>query len=171
MILTIFNRFTKDNSGSIEIIESTLIYPFIMLSISFLFIISVITLSKIIVIENIYSSNRNLIVNFSTDEFIKKIDKEDIKGEEGKLNNKILKFTDNKAYIYDESNIFNIKIATNNDGKKYISSKYKLSDTARNVDFVRDVLKDNNIAVEKFSVKEVVYSLQDTLKQFLSRIR
>ena len=171
MILTIFNRFTKDNSGSIEIIESTLIYPFIMLSISFLFIISVITLSKIIVIENIYSSNRNLIVNFSTDEFIKKIDKEDIKGEEGKLNNKILKFTDNKAYIYDESNIFNIKIATNNSGKKYISSKYKLSDTSRNVDFVRDVLKDNNIAVEKFSVKEVVYSLQDTLKQFLSRIR
>lgn len=171
MILTIFNRFIKDNSGSIEIIESTLIYPFIMLSISFLFIISVITLSKTIVIENIYSSNRNLIVNFSTDEFITKIDKEDIKNEEGGLNNKILKFTDNKAYIYDESNIFNIKIATNIYEKKYISSKYKLSDTARNVDFVRDIFKNNNIDVEKFSVKEAVYSLQDTLKQFLSRIR
>ncbi|MGY3776071.1 hypothetical protein [Helcococcus sueciensis] len=171
MILTIFNRFIKDNSGSIEIIESTLIYPFIMLSISFLFIISVITFSKTIVIENIYSSNRNLIVNFSTDEFITKIDKEDIKNEEGGLNNKILKFTDNKAYIYDESNIFNIKIATNIDEKEYISSKYKLSDTARNVDFVRDIFKNNNIDVEKFSVKEAVYSLQDTLKQFLSRIR
>lgn len=171
MMLTIFKKFIKDEAGSIEIIESTLVYPFVILSISFLFIISIITLNKTIEVENVYSSNRNLIVHSSTGELIKRIDKEELGLEEENLNNRISKFTDKKANIYDKSNIFNLKVSTNIDGKTYTSSKYNLSDSVRKIDFVRDVLKDNNIEIEKFSIKDGLDSLQDVLNNLLSRFK
>lgn len=170
-MLIIFNKYIKDDAGSIEIIESTLVYPFIILSISFLFIISIITLNKSIELENIYASNRNLIVNSIAGDLIKKIDKEEIHIEESKLNSRISRYTDKKANIYDKSNIFNLKVSTIIDGKTYTSTKYNLSDSVRKTDFVRDILKDNNINIEKFSIKDGLDSLQNVLKKLLSRFK
>lgn len=171
MMLTIFKKFTKDERGSIEIIESTLVYPFIIISISFLFIISIIILNKSMEIENIYYSNRNLIVNSSTGEIFKKIDDQEIKIEEENLNDIISKFTDSKANIFDKSNIFKLKVSTIIDGKIYTSSKYNISNLVRKIDFVRDVLNDNNIQIEEFSIKDGLESLQDMLKNLLSRFK
>lgn len=171
MMLTIFNKFIKDDRGSIEIIETTLVYPFIILSISFLFIISIIALNKSIVLEKIYASNRNLIVNSSTGDLVKKIDKEKMYIEEEKLNSKISEFTDKKASIFDKSNIFNLRVSTSIAEKTYTSSKYNLSDTVRKIDFVKDVFRDNNIEIEKFSLKDGLDSLQEVLKKLLSRFK
>lgn len=168
MILTIFKKIIKDKKASVEIIESSLIYPFMMISLSFLFIISILTINKAFINESIYNTNRNLVVNVENDyELIKKLDKEFIQIEEKSLNERISSFTSDKPRIKVSENIFNIKVTTSIDDKNYINSKIYVSDTLRKSDFIKDIIKDNNINISYFSIKnglKEIEKLEEVIK-------
>lgn len=64
MILTIFRKIKEDRTGAVEIIESSLIFPLLLVFLGILFIISLKTINRSLAVETIYYNSRLLLEDY-----------------------------------------------------------------------------------------------------------
>lgn len=150
-MISIISKKIKENRGSVEFIESSLLMPFLFLLLSLLFIISLKTINKSIASENIYYKTSIIMDQVSEDfEIWKKIDQKLLTNAEIDLNTKLSRLSQNPIDLKISENMFKNTISVSQDSvaNKYNFSKVYLIDSKRKIDFV-------NFLYEEFKEKEI----------------
>lgn len=150
-MISIISKKIKENRGSVEFIESSLLMPFLFLLLSLLFIISLKTINKSIASENIYYKTSIIMDQVSEDfEIWKKIDQNLLTNAEIDLNTKLSRLSQNPIDLKSSENMFKNTISVSQDSvdNKYNFSKVYLIDSKRKIDFV-------NFLYEEFKEKEI----------------
>lgn len=147
MISAIFNEFIKNKKGAVEIIESSLIFSFIMLFMSFLFLLSMLTINKAIAKESEYFKARSNLIEITS------------RSVEANLENKK---EDNLEII---DGIFINKInyySQNGKVRQHSTSKYKNHENIRLLDFGRYVYDDLD---DKHQISSKINEIFSKLKE------
>lgn len=150
-MISIISKKIKENKGSAELIESSLLMPFLFLLLSLLFIISLKTVNKAIASENIYYKT-SIVMDQVSEEFEiwKKIDPKLLTSTEIDLNTKLSRLSQNPIDLKSKENMFKNTISVSQDSvsNKYNFSKLYLIDSKRKIDFI-------NFIYEEFKEKEI----------------
>ncbi|WP_311487436.1 hypothetical protein [uncultured Helcococcus sp.] len=146
-MISIISRKIKENRGSVEFIESSLLMPFLFLLLSLLFIISLKTVNKSIASENIYYKTSIIMDQVSEDfEIWKKIDQKLLTNAEIDLNTKLSRLSQKPIDLESKENMFKntISVSQDSEANKYNFSKLYLIDSKRKIDFVNFIYKEFN---------------------------
>ena len=123
-MISIISRKIKENRGSVEFIESSLLMPFLFLLLSLLFIISLKTVNKSIASENIYYKTSIIMDQVSEDfEIWKKIDQKLLTNAEIDLNTKLSRLSQKPIDLESKENMFKntISVSQDSEANKYLS--------------------------------------------------
>lgn len=138
----------KDQTATVEFIESSAVYPIIMILISVLISISLLAINKSLSLEIEYYNSR-LLLNSTKEDFqiTKDFDKELIKKQQKKINSKLDSIGQEKIKLDYSEGIFMNKIQVNtlNSGRRKTLNKYYPTDFSRKIDFVIYVADDVGI--------------------------
>lgn len=172
MTSIIFSKIIKSNKGSVEFIESAIVYKLIFIALTILLLFTTILLNKIIINENIYYSNREILNNVNSDfQIIKNIDKNKYLNTKDFINKKSLKLDKKEIELKLSENLFFNKITSINKNKKIISKKFYQSDLMRKGEFASQVIKDVNLNKDKFSLRNFMLDAYKKGKEILGNMK
>lgn len=167
MILTIFRKFSKSQTGAVEFIESSLILPLLILFLSFLFFISIRTIEKSLSIETIYNNSRTILNQTNTDlNPNTHLNSDLIKEKEDSMNSKFNRLGYEKIKISPKENIFSNTITVKRFNSEISTSKVYEVDMARKIDFISFVFEDfKEVDIKGYSIKSIIENINE-LKNF-----
>lgn len=159
---SIIKKIFYEKKASVEFIESSVVYPIIMILIVMLISISLMVINKSLALELEYNKARNLL-NITNDKFeiIKNINGELKDKVEDDLNEKLERIGESKIKLEYKPGIINNKVIIRKleSGKLRITSKIHSKDFTRKLDFISYVIDDIGLNdLIKYNIKNIFKS-------------